>query len=163
MTRKMLTAAAAIALTLGLAAAGPGLAQRARLAPPAGTPMATTHLNPNTATAAQLAAIPGVGRALAAEIVRGRPYARQADLAKVVGAKVPADQQPAVYAAVFVPLDLNTATEDEIMTIPGMSRRMVHEFQEYRPYKEMGQFRREIGKYVDKTEVARLEQYVTIK
>ena len=44
--------------------------------------------------------------------------------------------------------------------IPGMSDRMVHEFEEYRPYTSMEQFRREIGKYVDEDEVARLEQYV---
>jgi hypothetical protein len=39
---------------------------------------------------------------------------------------------------------------------------MLHEFKEYRPYKAIEQFRREIGKYVDKREVARLERYVTI-
>ena len=60
-------------------------------------------------------------------------------------------------------LDLNTATDEEILLIPGVGRRMLHEFKEYRPYKDIERFRREIGKYVDKTEVARLEQYVTIK
>jgi hypothetical protein len=39
---------------------------------------------------------------------------------------------------------------------------MLGEFKEYRPYKAMAQFRREIGKYVDDKEVARLERYVTI-
>ncbi len=39
---------------------------------------------------------------------------------------------------------------------------MLHEFKEYRPYKAMPQFRREIGKYVDAKEVARLEMYVKI-
>ena len=39
---------------------------------------------------------------------------------------------------------------------------MAHEFQEYRPYKSMQQFRREIGKYVDAEEIARLEMYVTL-
>ena len=43
-----------------------------------------------------------------------------------------------------------------------MGQRMLHEFKEYRPYKSMEQFRREIGKYVSKQEVARLERYVTI-
>ena len=60
-------------------------------------------------------------------------------------------------------IDLNTATDAEILSIPGVGQRMLHEFKEYRPYTSMDQFRREIGKYVDKTEVARLEQYVTIK
>jgi hypothetical protein len=40
---------------------------------------------------------------------------------------------------------------------------MQHEFEEYRPYRAMEQFRREIGKYVDQAEVARLERYVTIR
>jgi hypothetical protein len=39
---------------------------------------------------------------------------------------------------------------------------MAHEFEEYRPYANIEQFRREIGKYVDEKEVARLEQYVTL-
>ncbi len=43
-----------------------------------------------------------------------------------------------------------------------MTSKMVHEFEEYRPYSSMEQFRREIGKYVDDDEVARLESYVTL-
>ena len=39
---------------------------------------------------------------------------------------------------------------------------MRHEFEEYRPYRAIEQFRREMGKYVDPAEVARLERYVTI-
>ena len=39
---------------------------------------------------------------------------------------------------------------------------MLHEFKEYRPYGNIEQFRREIGKYVDEDEVARLERYVVI-
>ena len=37
---------------------------------------------------------------------------------------------------------------------------MAHEFEEYRPYKNIDQFRREIGKYVDDKELARLERLV---
>ena len=43
-----------------------------------------------------------------------------------------------------------------------MTPKMVHEFEEYQPYGSMAQFRREIGKYVDENEVARLESYVTL-
>ncbi|MCY3988907.1 MAG: helix-hairpin-helix domain-containing protein, partial [Gammaproteobacteria bacterium] len=62
----------------------------------------------------------------------------------------------------FVPLDLNSASEADFAGIPGVGSRMVHEFLEYRPYRNMEQFRREIGKYVDDAEVARLERYMTI-
>ena len=40
---------------------------------------------------------------------------------------------------------------------------MAHEFEEYRPYKSMAQWRREIGKYVDDDELARLERYVFLE
>lgn len=60
-------------------------------------------------------------------------------------------------------ININTATDAELMSIPGMGPRMLREFKEYRPYTSIEQFRREIGKYVDKAEVARFEQYITIK
>jgi DNA uptake protein ComE-like DNA-binding protein len=67
-----------------------------------------------------------------------------------------------LYGRLFVPIDLNTATDAEILTIPGVGQRMLREFKEYRPYTSMAQFRREIGKYVSRQEVARLEQYVVL-
>jgi DNA uptake protein ComE-like DNA-binding protein len=63
----------------------------------------------------------------------------------------------------IVPININTATDAQILAIPGMGPRMLREFKEYRPYTSIEQFRREIGKYVDKAEVARLEQYIVIK
>jgi DNA uptake protein ComE-like DNA-binding protein len=60
-------------------------------------------------------------------------------------------------------VNINTATDAEILAIPGMGPRMLREFKEYRPYTSIEQFRREMGKYVDKAEVARLEQYIEIK
>lgn len=65
--------------------------------------------------------------------------------------------------ATIVPININTATDAEILRIPGVGPRMLREFKEYRPYTSIEQFRREIGKYVDKAEVARLEQYIVIK
>lgn len=59
-------------------------------------------------------------------------------------------------------LDLNTATETEILSIPGMTNRMVHEFQEYRPYKSIQQFRREMAKYVSSAVIADYEKYVYV-
>ena len=63
----------------------------------------------------------------------------------------------------FIPIDINKATPQEIELIPGVGPKMRHEFEEYRPWTSIGQFRREIGKYVDSTEVARLERYITLR
>ena len=65
--------------------------------------------------------------------------------------------------AAIVPVNINTATDAEILKIPGVGPRMLREFKEYRPWTSVAQFRREIGKYVDKAEVARLEKYIVIK
>ena len=65
--------------------------------------------------------------------------------------------------AAIKPININTATDAEILRIPGVGPRMLREFKEYRPYTSIEQFRREIGKYVDKAEVARLEKYIVIK
>ena len=65
--------------------------------------------------------------------------------------------------AAIVRININTATDAEILKIPGVGPRMLHEFKEYRPWTSIAQFRREIGKYVDKAEVARLEKYIVIK
>lgn len=60
-------------------------------------------------------------------------------------------------------LNLNIVTGDELLaTIPDFSNRMVREFEEYRPYVSIQQFRREIGKYVDEAQVTGYEQYVYV-
>ena len=60
-------------------------------------------------------------------------------------------------------LNLNTATKEQLLAaIPGMGDKMVHEFEEYRPYRSIQQFRREIGKYVPAGQVAEYEKYVYV-
>ena len=59
-------------------------------------------------------------------------------------------------------LNLNTASEAEFLTIPGMTNRMVHEFMEYRPYNSIQQFRKEMGKYVSPAVIADYEKYVYV-
>lgn len=117
-------------------------------------------LNPNTATREQLLAV--ADSATASVLTSGRPYADMLAVDRALSPRLSEAQRKALYAKLFKPIDLNTATAAEILLIPGVGPRMRHEFEEYRPYTSMEQFRREIGKYVDKEEVARLERYVTI-
>ena len=72
-------------------------------------------------------------------------------------------QREGIYMRLWKPIDLNTASAEEVLLIPGVGERMRHEFEEYRPYRGIEEFRREIGKYVDDEEVARLERYVTLR
>ena len=79
------------------------------------------------------------------------------------GSTTPSTGTADASGAAIVPININTATDAQILAIPGVGPRMLREFKEYRPWTSLEQFRREIGKYVDKNEVARLERYVTIK
>lgn len=120
-------------------------------------------LDPNTATAAEMTGVPGVTAELAAAVAAGRPYASMLAVDRILSPKLDEKQRDSVYTRVWIPLDLNKATEAEMLLIPGVGPRMRREFEEYRPWTSREQFRREIGKYVDKDEVARLERYMALR
>ena len=121
------------------------------------------HINLNTATSEEIMLIPGAGRKMAHEFDEYRPWKSFAQFDKEIGKYVDASQVARLRQYCFIPVDLNAASDDDILSIPGTGPRMLREFKEYRPYKAMEQFRKEIGKYVSAKEVARLERYVTIQ
>ena len=79
------------------------------------------------------------------------------------GANTNANQSGAGSTAAKTKLNVNTASGSELLAaIPGMGNKMVHEFEEYRPYRSIQQFRREIGKYVSAEQVAEYEKYIYV-
>ena len=119
-------------------------------------------LNPDLASEQELLALPHLSATLAKGIIERRPFKSMVDVHVYLAQSLNAEQTGQLYARFFLPLNLNTASRDEILLVPGVGARIAHEFEEYRPYRAMAQFRREIGKYVDVKEVARLEQYVFV-
>jgi len=116
----------------------------------------------NSASEAEIMLIPGMSKRMAHEFEEYRPYQSLEQFRREIGKYVDEDEVARLEQYIFIPLGLNSATKADLMTIPGMDERMAHEFEEYRPYTSLEQFRREIGKYVDDDEVARLESYVTL-
>ena len=123
----------------------------------------TGVMNANAATAKEIAGLPHMDEILAEVVVNNRPFVTIGELNHLLSSDLDDDQLEALYGRLFVPINLNDATRSDILLIPGIGGRMAHEFEEYRPYSTIEQFRREIGKYVDEEEVARLEQYVTLE
>jgi DNA uptake protein ComE-like DNA-binding protein len=119
-------------------------------------------LSPNEASSEELAAIAGMTDAAVAALMGGRPFTSMVDVHAVLVGTIGEEAALAAYASLWMPISLNDASREEILLIPGVGDRMAHEFEEYRPYSDMDQFRREMGKYVDEEEVARLERYVTL-
>ncbi len=121
------------------------------------------HINLNTASKEDILMIPGLGNRMLHEFEEYRPYKSMAQFNREIGKYVKADELARLASYVFVPMNLNTASDEDLMTIPGLGKRMLGEFKEYRPYKDIAQFRREIGKYVKPGEVSRLERYITLQ
>jgi DNA uptake protein ComE-like DNA-binding protein len=124
---------------------------------------AFVHVNLNTGTPEEILLIPGAGKRMVREFAEYRPWKTWAQFDKEIGKYVGQPETDRLKQYVFIPVNLNTATDDDILSIPGAGARMVREFKEYRPWKSKEQFDKEISKYVGATETARLWRYVVIQ
>jgi DNA uptake protein ComE-like DNA-binding protein len=124
---------------------------------------AFVHINLNTATKDEILLVPGAGPRMVRVFAEYRPWKTWAQFDKEIGKYVGADATAKLAQYCFIPVRLNTATDEDILSIPGAGPRMVREFKEYRPWKSWAQFDKEIGKYVGKQETDRLKRYVVIE
>jgi DNA uptake protein ComE-like DNA-binding protein len=125
------------------------------------------HVDLNRGTDAELMLIPGMNANKLRAAKAGRPWKTfeqfQADFGKATNA----GEAARVEQYVFIPIDLNTFTNEIMDTFASIgvgTRQWKREFAEYRPWTSMEQFEREIGKYVRSrpTELKRLQRYVII-
>jgi len=124
---------------------------------------AFVHVNLNTGTREEIVLIPGAGTRMAREFMEYRPWKAWTQFDKEIGKYVGQQETDRLKQYVFIPVNLNTATDEDILSIPGAGTRMVREFKEYRPWKAKAQFDKEIGKYVGPKETERLWRYVVIQ
>ena len=120
-------------------------------------------LDANTAAEKDLLGMPHMTPAIVKGLIAKRPFNSITELhAYLLSQKLTPEQAMVLYEKAFVHINLNTATPEEILLVPGAGKRMVHEFDEYRPWKTYAQFVKEIGKYVGAEQAARLAQYTFI-
>ena len=126
-------------------------------APPSVAPKtATSLLDLNTATEAQLQTLPGVGEAAARKIVAGRPYKTVQDLTRaglpkatvekikpLVTVEAPAvHKSPASKPVAGAKVDLNTATAEQLQELPGIGEAYARKIIAERPYKSVADLKR---------------------
>jgi DNA uptake protein ComE-like DNA-binding protein len=124
---------------------------------------AFVHINLNTGMRDEIVLIPGAGTRMSREFVEYRPWRNWPQFDKEIGKYVGQQETDRLKQYVFIPINLNTASDEDLLTIPGAGARMVKEFKEYRPWKTKEQFDKEIGKYVGPKETARFWRYVVIQ
>ncbi len=120
------------------------------------------HVNLNAGTREEILLIPGAGARMVREFNEYRPWVNWAQFDKEISKYVGQPETDRLKQYVFIPVKLNTATDEDILSIPGAGQRMVREFKEYRPWTTQAQFDKEISKYVGAKETARLWRYVVI-
>ena len=148
----------ALAALMAIATAAPAVTLRAQVGKSQGV------VDANTASELDLAKMPHMTPAIAKALVGVRPFKSITELNTfLIGKGLTQEQAMDFYQKAFVHINLNTATKDEILLVPGAGTRMVREFSEYRPWKSWAQFDKEIGKYVGKQETDRLKRYVVIE
>lgn len=144
---KLLTYFAASACVLALAACGSASTTAAPTTAPA-------TIAPTTEQATTAQAATDAATTAATDAATAAPATTEAPTTAA------ATSAPA--AATTTRINLNTATDEQILSVPNAGARMVREFKEYRPYTTILQFRQEIGKYVGDAAVAEFEKYVYV-
>jgi predicted DNA-binding helix-hairpin-helix protein len=106
--------------------------------------------------------IPGMGNRMVREFLEYRPYTALTQFRKEIGKYVDDKEVARLEQYVFVPINLNTASDETLLSIPGATPQLLRALKESRPYKDMEQFRRQSAKFVSPKEATRLERYLVI-
>lgn len=119
-------------------------------------------VDPNIAADSQLTRL-----ALSAHAVHligeAKPILSPVKLDSVLAAAgMTAAQRKDLYGKMFLHVDLNRGTDAEFMLIPGMTAQTVAAIKAGRPWASFEAFRTAMGKTMNATEVARVEQYLFI-
>ena len=125
------------------------------------------HVNLNTGTREEFMLIPTSTSRWAHEFDEYRPWTSYAQFDKEIGKYTTPRNDPAVLDKfkqyLFIPLDVNTASDADLLTIPGATSRTVSDLKANRPWKSKAQFEQEVGKSAGPKEAERLWRYVVIK
>src|SRR5678815_346567 len=76
-------------------------------------------VNPDLASEKELLAMPHLNATIVKSIMERRPFLKMTDLNSLLAQSLNKEQLADLYGKMFVQINLNTATDEEILMIPG--------------------------------------------
>lgn len=153
------------ALFLGLLVLGTGCPSAddptalARTTPPAAKDDEAL-LDPDFLTAEEFLRLPFFSAKMSVDATRAQPFLGPIAFDRFLeNYRLTPTQRRELYAKVFVRVDLDRATEEELLLVPGAGPRIVREIRSHRPWRNWDAFEIELSQSVDQDELARLRRY----
>ncbi len=126
-------------------------------------PKGFVHVNLNTATKEEILLIPGAGNRMTIEFPEYRPWKTWAQFDRQIGKYVGQEATDKLKQYVFIPLNANAASDEDLMTIPGMTAATLAKLKQGRPYASKEAFEQAMAKGADAKEAARISRFVVFQ
>lgn len=123
---------------------------------------ATVHVNLNTGTREEILLIPGAGTRMAREFDEYRPWRSWAQFDREISKYVGQEATDRLKQYVFIPLNVNTASDQDLMTIPGLTAQTLARIKQGRPYASREQFEQRMTQGGDAKDAARIAHFVVV-
>lgn len=123
---------------------------------------AFVQINLDLGTRDEFVLVPGAGNRMAKEFAEYRPWKSWLQFDREIGKYVGQQETDRYKQYMFIPINLNSASDDVLLTIPGVDTRILQELKKSRPWKTKDQVEKEVGKNAGPKEAARLSRYLVI-
>ena len=121
------------------------------------------HVNLNTAKREEIQLIPGAGKKMAHEFAEYRPWKTWAQFDKEIGKYVGEKETARLAQYCFIPLNANSATDEQLATIPGASKEAIGQISKGRSWKTVEDVRKALAGMVGEKEAGRIGRYLVVE
>ena len=121
---------------------------------------AFVQINLNTATKDEIMLIPNAGKKMAREFAEYRPWKSWAQFSKEIGKYVGEKETARLAQYCFIPMNVNKASDEDLLTIPGLKKETLEAVAKGKPWKTVDDFKASLAKSVGDKEAARIVRFV---
>lgn len=123
-------------------------------------PKAFVHVNLNTGTREEILLIPGAGNRMTREFPEYRPWRSWAQFDREISKYVGQEATDRLKQYVFIPINANSGSDEDLMTIPGLTAATLARIKQGRPYASKDAFEQKMAGGSDAREAARISRFL---